>query len=135
MAGHKRLVPFRSAKYLFTGVISILRNGTEQKKGRKKDRFLEKSEMLLTTFDYSHLTIGYVCVQSFSVKARSAKDQCTCMPNSKKIHVCQIRRKSVNKYSRYCAETKSLQTDRRTHRRPSGQTWYKRLVPFRSAKY
>ena len=28
----KSFVPFRSAKYQFTGVISILRNGTEQKK-------------------------------------------------------------------------------------------------------
>ena len=80
------MVPFRSAKYQFTGVISILRNGTEQKKKkRKKDRFFEKSEMFLTIFDYSYLLIMYVCVQPVSIQARRAKDQCTCMRNLKNI--------------------------------------------------
>ena len=86
--GIKSLVPFRSAKYEFTGVISILGNGTEQKKkkeNRKKDRFLEKSEMFLKFFDYSHLNIVYVCVQPVSIQAGRAKDQCTCMLNMKKI--------------------------------------------------
>ena len=88
MAGYKNLVSFRSAKYKFTGVISILRNGTEQKKKkkkRKKDRFLEKSEMFLTIFDYSYLIIVYVCVQPDSIQARRAKDQCTCMRNLNNI--------------------------------------------------
>ena len=37
-------VPFRSAKYQFTGVISILRNGTEQ---MKEDRISLKDGDLL----------------------------------------------------------------------------------------
>ena len=43
-AEYKILVPFRSAKYQFTGVISILRNGTEQK---KKDGISSKDVDLL----------------------------------------------------------------------------------------
>ena len=61
--------------------------GTERnkKKGGKKDRFLEKSEMFSTIFDYSFLIIVYVCVQPVSIQARCAKDQCTCMRNLKNI--------------------------------------------------
>ena len=74
MAGYKRLVPFRSAKYQFTGVFSILRNGTEQKKKKKKkDGFLEKSEMFLIIYDYSYLNIVYVCVLPVSIQAIRAK--------------------------------------------------------------
>ena len=64
------LVPFRSAKYQFTGVFSILRNGTEQKKER---RILEKSEMFLIIYEYSHLNIVYVCVLPVYIQARRAK--------------------------------------------------------------
>ena len=75
MVGYKRLVPFRSAKYQFAGVFSILRNGTEQKKKKKekKDGFLEKSEMFLIFYDYSHLNIVYVCVLPVSIQARRAE--------------------------------------------------------------
>ena len=71
------MVPFRSAKYQFTGVISILRNGTEQKKKkkkRKKDGFLEKSEMFLIIYDYSHMNIVYVCVLPVSIQATSVNE-------------------------------------------------------------
>ena len=44
VAGHKRFVPFRSAKFQFTGVNSILRNGTEQ---MKEDRIPLKDGDLL----------------------------------------------------------------------------------------
>ena len=78
MAGYKRLVPFRSAKYQFTGVFSILRYGKEKtkkrkKKKKKKDRFLEKSEMFLIIYDYSHSNIVYVCVLPVSIQAIRAK--------------------------------------------------------------
>ena len=64
----------------FTGVISILRNGTEQNK-KKKKRFLEKSEEMLIIYDYSPLNIVYVCVHPVCIQARH--------PDSN-AHVCQI---------------------------------------------
>ena len=69
---------------VFCGTERNKKKKKKKKKG-KKDRFLEKSEMFLTIFDYSYLIIAYVCVQPVSIQARRAKDQCTCMRNLKNI--------------------------------------------------
>ena len=68
MSGYIRLVPFRSAKYQFIGVISILRNGTEKEK--KKIGFLEKTEIFLIICCYLYIHIVGVCMRQLSNSKR-----------------------------------------------------------------
>ena len=74
MVGYKSLVPLRSGNTNSQGCLVFC--GTERNKKNKKkqkDGFLEKSEMFVIVYDYSHLNIVYVCVLPVSIQAIRAK--------------------------------------------------------------
>ena len=85
MSGYIRLVPFRSAKYQFIGVISILRNGTEQKK--IKTGFLEKTEIFSIICCYLYIIIVDVCMRHLS-NSKEGMSSTSANANLKK-KICQ----------------------------------------------
>ena len=102
-------VPFRKILIHRGDYYFAERNGT-----KKKDTFLEKSEMFLIIYDLQHLKIVHACVQPVSIQARHAKDQCTCMSNLK-----NIRQYILKLFCRNKGLTDS-QTDSWTQRRSTG---------------
>ena len=87
MSGYIRLVPFRSTKYQFIRVISILRNGTEQEK--KKTGLLEKTEIFSIICYYLYINIVDVCMRHVSEPKQ-------CMSNTSAHAKFEKKKPSIN---------------------------------------